>query len=254
MTPSFSRVGGLYAMCYAVSTGTDATGPFYRYVFTRSLFPDYPRVAVWPDAYYNATSTGDNVIEKHACAVDRNRMLQGLSATEQCIIVPAVSFMEPSDLDGYELPPAGAPNNFFAAGGYQLRQIFEDDGIYTYKFHVDFEDPAKSTFAGPEKVTVSPYHFLCDGQLTQCVPQPGSTTRLDAQGDKIMHRAVYRNRGGVESIVMLHSINTSVGRGRRALVRDAPGRQPPALPAPAEHLRARQPLPLARLARDRPRR
>ena len=49
--------------------------------------------------------------------------------------------MEPSDLDGYELPPAGAPNNFFAAGGYQLRSIFEDDGIYTYKFHVDFDGP-----------------------------------------------------------------------------------------------------------------
>ena len=91
-------------MCYAVSVGTDATGPFNRYVFRRSLFPDYPRVAVWPDAYYNATSTGDTVIEKHACAADRTRMLQGLDATEQCIIVPAVSFMEPADLDGQGAP------------------------------------------------------------------------------------------------------------------------------------------------------
>ncbi|MDA0163273.1 hypothetical protein OM076_23565 [Solirubrobacter ginsenosidimutans] len=212
-TPSFTRVGGLYAMCHAVSVGTDPTGPFYRYVFRRSLFPDYPRVAVWPDAYYNATSTGDTVIEKHACAVDRVRMLQGLDATEQCIIVPAVSFMEPADLDGQGLPPAGAPEHFFAAGGYQLRGIFEDDGIYSYKFHVDFADPSKSTFTGPAKITVSPYHFLCDGQLTQCVPQPGSTTRLDSQGDKLMHRAVYRNRGGTESIVMLHSIRTQAGAG-----------------------------------------
>ncbi|WP_028063246.1 hypothetical protein [Solirubrobacter soli] len=212
-TPSFTRVGGLYAMCHAVSVGTDPAGPFYRYVFRRSLFPDYPRVAVWPDAYYNATSTGDNVIEKHACAVDRLRMLQGLDATEQCIIVPAVSFMEPADLDGSELPPAGAPEHYFAAGGYQLRSIFEDDGLYTYKFHVDFADPSKTTFTGPVKVGVSPYHFLCDGQLTQCVPQPGSTTRLDSQGDKIMHRVVYRRRGDVESIAMLHSINTSVGAG-----------------------------------------
>ena len=212
-TPSFTRVGGLYAMCHAVSVGTDPTGPFYRYVFRRSLFPDYPRVAVWPDAYYNATSTGDNVIEKHACAVDRVRMLQGLSATEQCIIVPAVSFMEPADLDGQGLPPAGEPEHFFAAGGYQLRGIFEDDGIYSYKFHVDFDDPSKSTFTGPSKIGVSPYHFLCDGQLTQCVPQPGSTTRLDSQGDKLMHRVVYRNVGGTESIVMLHSIRTQAGAG-----------------------------------------
>ena len=42
---------------------------------------------------------------------------------------------------------------------------------------------------------------------------PGSTTRLDSQGDKIMHRVVYRNTGGIESIVMLHSINTQAGAG-----------------------------------------
>jgi hypothetical protein len=87
--------------------------------------------------------------------------------------------MEPADLDGQGLPPAGAPEHFFAAGGYQLRGIFEDDGLYSYKFHVDFADPSKSTFTGPSKITVSPYHFLCDGQLTQCVPQPGSTTSRD---------------------------------------------------------------------------
>jgi hypothetical protein len=212
-TPAFTRVGGLYAMCYAVSVGTDPMGPFYRYVFRRSLFPDYPRVAVWPDGYYNATSTGDTVIEKHACVADRTRMLAGLDATEQCMIVPAVSFMEPADIDGPGLPPAGAPEYFLAAGGYQLRGLFEDDGLYAYKFHVDWDDPLKSTFTGPAKIGVSPYHFLCDGQLTQCVPQPQSTTRLDSQGDKIMHRMVYRNHGGVESIVRLHSINTEAGAG-----------------------------------------
>jgi|GEM_PF-1067433 len=212
-TPSFSRVGGLYAMCYAVSVGDDPAGPFYRYVFRRSLFPDYPRVAVWPDGYYNATSTGDTVIEKHACVADRTRMLAGLDATEQCMIVPAVSFMEPADLDGQGLPPAGAPEYFLAAGGYQLRGVFEDDALYAYTFHVDWDDPSKSTFTGPQEIAVSPYHFLCDGQLTQCVPQPASTTRLDSQGDKIMHRMVYRNHGGIESLVLLHSIDTQVGAG-----------------------------------------
>ncbi len=212
-TPAFSRVGGLFAMCHAVSVTSDPTGPYYRYVFRRSLFPDYPRVAVWRDGYYNATSTGDNVIEKHACVTDRDRMLEGLDATEQCIIVPGVSFMEPADIDGFELPPAGAPELFFAAGGSQLRSIFEDDGIYAYEFDVDWDNPLNSTFTGPTKTTVAPYHFLCNGQLTQCVPQPGSTTRLDAQGDKIMHRAVYRKHDGIESIVMLHSVNTQAGAG-----------------------------------------
>src|SRR6185295_14312911 len=57
---------GSYAMCYAISTSSDPLGSYYRYQFVRPLFPDYPRPAVWPDGYYVPTSTGDNVIQKHA--------------------------------------------------------------------------------------------------------------------------------------------------------------------------------------------
>src|SRR5690606_3711573 len=64
-----NRDTGSYAMCYAVSQGSDPFGPYYRYEFVRPLFPDYPRPAVWPDGYYVPTSTGDHVIQKHACVV-----------------------------------------------------------------------------------------------------------------------------------------------------------------------------------------
>jgi hypothetical protein len=60
---------------------------------------------------------------------------------------------------------------------------------------------------------VAPYHYLCDGQLTRCVPQPGTEQRLDAQGDKIMARLVYRRIGKRESIMAVHSVNTVVGGG-----------------------------------------
>jgi len=56
-------------MCYALSAGPDPLGPYHRYEFRRKLFPDYPRPAVWPDGYYVPTSTGDDVIQKHACVV-----------------------------------------------------------------------------------------------------------------------------------------------------------------------------------------
>jgi hypothetical protein len=45
------------------------------------------------------------------------------------------------------------------------------------------------------------------------VPQPDTDRRLDAQGDKIMARLVYRNVDGVESIVGVHSVNTEAGAG-----------------------------------------
>jgi hypothetical protein len=210
---------GPYSMCYAVSATPDPLGPYYRYEFLRPLFPDYPRPAIWPDGYYVPTSTSDNRIspsvatEKHACVVDRAKMLKGQPATEQCVIVHDVNFLNNADVDGRNLPPAGAPNIVMAAGGRQLDNILEDNVINVWQFHVDWKDASKTTLRGPTKISVAPYHYLCGGQLTYCVPQPGSELRLDAQGDKIMARLVYRRVNGHESIVAVHSVDTSSGGG-----------------------------------------
>jgi len=202
-----------YAMCYAVSTGPDPMGPYYRYQFDRPLFPDYPRPAIWSDGYYLPTSTGDTVIQKHVCAADRSKMLAGLAATEQCVVIDGVNFLNCADIDGPRLPPAGMPNIIVAAGGTQLHERFEDDGLYVYKFFVDWNDASKTRLTGPDKVAVAPYHYLCNGQLSKCVPQPGTDVRLDSQGDKIMQRLVYRNFGRFQSMVAVHSVDTSAGGG-----------------------------------------
>ncbi|MEO7962414.1 MAG: hypothetical protein ABIT38_00735 [Gemmatimonadaceae bacterium] len=204
---------GPYGMCYAVSTGNDPFGPYYRYEFVRPLFPDYPRPAVWPDGYYVPSSTGDEVIQKHACVVDRTRMLRGEDATEQCVIIDGVNFLNNADLDGKALPPRGAPNVMLAAGGSQLRKVMEDSAIYAWSFHVDWNEPTRTKVTGPIPIPVAPYHYLCNGQLTSCVSQPGSERRLDAQGDKIMPRLVYRRIDNQESIVAVHSVNSSAGAG-----------------------------------------
>jgi hypothetical protein len=209
---------GPFGMCYAISTSPDPMGSYYRYEFMRPLFPDYPRPAVWPDGYYVPTSTGDDVIQKHACVVDRAAMLRGEPATEQCIVVADVNFLNNADLDGKNQPPAGAPNIMMATGGSQLRGDFDDDGIYVWQFHVDWADPAGTTLTGPEKIEVAPYHYLCDGQLTNCVRQPGTDRHIDAQGDKIMARLVYRHlmdRDGNarESLVAVHSVATEANAG-----------------------------------------
>ena len=206
---------GVWAMCYAVSTSPDPLGSYYRYAFERTLFPDYPRPAVWTDGYYTATSTGDDVIQKHVCIADRTKMLAGQPATEQCITINGVNFLNNADIDGQKLPPAGAPNIMMAAGGTQLKSIFNDDGIYFWKVHVDWKNPANTKADGPTRISVAPYHYLCNGQLSSCVPQPDTERRLDVQGDKIMTRLVYRRIGGHESIVAAHSIATRAGGGVR---------------------------------------
>jgi len=129
------------------------------------------------------------------------------------MIVDGVNFLNNADLDGRTLPPTGAPNVVLATGGTQLHGIFDDDGIYAWRFSVDWADPANTRLIGPEKLAVAPYHYLCDGQLTTCVRQPGTDQHLDAQGDKIMARVVYRNVNGRESVVAVHSVATAAFGG-----------------------------------------
>jgi hypothetical protein len=200
-------------MCYAVSTGPDPLGSYNRYEFARSLFPDYPRLGVWPDGYYVGSSTGDDVVQKTICVGDRAKMLAGQPATEQCVTKDGVNFLNPSDIDGQGLPPPGAPNIVMALGGNQLKSTFADDGVYAFKFHVDWATPANTTFTGPSKIPVARYTYLCNGQLTSCVTQPNTSQRLDAQGDKLMQRLAYRNLGDHEAIVVTHSVAGPNGGG-----------------------------------------
>lgn len=204
---------GTYCMCYAISTSPDPLGSYFRYEFERELFPDYPRPTVWPDGYYTTTSTGDDVIERHAYVVDRNKMLKGQDAKEQSFIIKDVNFIINADLDGKQLPPAGAPSIMMAAGGSQLNKILEDDGIYVWKYKVDWNNFSNTKIEGPVKIPVASYQYMGGGQLTKAVPQPGTDMRLDAQGDKLMARLVYRRIGNRESVVGVHSVNTAVGGG-----------------------------------------
>ena len=153
---------------------SDPFGPYYRYEFLRPLFPDYPRPAIWPDGYYMPTSTGDDVIQKHACVVERAKMLRGEPATEQCVVIDGVNFLNNADIDGKGLPPPGAPNIMMATGGTQLKQVLEDDGILVWKIQVDWKNPSKTRVAGPDKIAVAPYRYFATGSShTACLsPEP----------------------------------------------------------------------------------
>src|SRR5262249_2471962 len=94
-------------------------------------------------------------------------------------------------------PPAGSPN-------YMLE--FDVNSLNLYKFHVDFSNPANSTFTGPVNIPVAPFTPFCPS-VQGCVPQPGGDgTKLDSLGDRLMYRLAYRNFGDHESLVVNHSV------------------------------------------------
>src|SRR5579863_4474592 len=171
-----------YMYCIAVSTTSDATGSYNRYAFSMPDFPDYPKLGVWPDAYYASFNLfqGNNFQGAYACAFDRNAMLNGLAATAQCFTNPSQASFLPSDLDGLTLPPAGSPDYFVDLNPTSFA------ALNLYKFHVDFSNSANTTFTGPFSIPVAAYNEACAGGA--CVPQLGTTTQLDSLGDRLMYR------------------------------------------------------------------
>jgi Abnormal spindle-like microcephaly-assoc'd, ASPM-SPD-2-Hydin/Cep192 domain 4 len=199
-----------FLQCIAVSTTSDATGTYNRYSFQYNNFDDYPKMGVWPDAYYETFNMfqGNTFVGSDACAYDRNAMLAGHAATQICFQQGnSVGGLLPADLDGTTLPPTGSPN-------YMI--FFSTNSLKLFRFHVDFAIPGNSTFTGPTTISVAAFSPLCSGAFgLTCVPQPGTTTKLDSLADRLMYRLAYRNFGTHESLVLNHSVTANSGGGIR---------------------------------------
>lgn len=198
------------AYCIAVSTTSDATASYYRYEFSfGNNLPDYPKLGVWPDAYYftaNLFLAGSFFTGADPCAFDRATMLNGGAANAICIPQSSsVASLLPSDLDGSTPPPSGEPNLYL--------ELFDSSHLGLFKFHVDFATPSNSTFTGPTTITVASYSQACGGGT--CVPQSGTTQQLDSLGDRLMFRNAYRNLNGTEYLVVNHSVASGGSVGVR---------------------------------------
>ena len=196
---SYFNYSGNYALCIAVSTASDATGTYNRYEYDYgSTLPDYPKYAVWPDAYYGSTNLGAGPSEP--CAYDRTAMLVGRKAAAICFTPNNVTSLLPSDLDGTTEPPKGAPNHYLQLGN-------TTDLLQEFDFHVDFAHPKKSTFTGPNNITVPSFAEACGVFVYYCIPQPPPGELVESLADRIMFRLAYRNFGDHEAMVVAHNVS-----------------------------------------------
>ncbi len=212
--------------CIAISTTSDATGTYNRYAFPfGSILNDYPKFAVWPDAFYYSANMfavfhgGFKFIGARACAFDRAAMLVGSPATSICFQnPPAVASLLPSDLDGSTLPPAGQPN-FFA-------DIADTTHLNIFQFHVDFSNAANSTFTGTQ-IPVAAFSEICARAISRaCIPEPTPGERVDGIADRLMFRLAYRNFGDHESLVANHTVKGGALAGVRWYEIRSPGSSP----------------------------
>jgi hypothetical protein len=118
----------------------------------------------------------------------------------------------PADLDGAggattttALPPSGEPGLFLDFGSNSLN-------LFKLSVGGSFAGSGTSSLTGPTTIAVPAFTEACSGGT--CIPQAGTSQRLDSLADRLMYRLAYRNFGDHESLVVTHSVT---GSGTAAL-------------------------------------
>ena len=221
--PSFP--GNSFWQCIAVSQTNDpVSGGWFFYALqvdpsNPTWLGDYPKFAIWnsggspaQNAYFLTMNLFASFTEfdgVRAYALDRASMLSGGPANAIGFTVglagvgDSYSFVAANHRTG-DPPPAGRDEMVLAVDatipGATLTQV------HARFFHVDFANPANSTFGvGTDhtpnaEITVNPFIQAWTAQTYDLVPQSGTAVKLDTLGDKIMTPVVYQNRSGTESL------------------------------------------------------
>ncbi len=195
-----------YYECLAVSkNGDPVTGGWWRYAYLahNTLINDYPKLAVWPDAYYMSANMydvpSDTLKSVKVWALDRNAMLNGAPLAPIYFDLPCEgscnSDLLPSNLRGTP-PPVGAPNYF--------ANVTLPNLIHLWKFHVDWPTPSRSTFSEPTTLTVANFALP-----PRSVPQLGVSEQLDTIDGRLMMPLQYRNINGSESLWANHTVGSA---------------------------------------------
>jgi hypothetical protein len=196
--------------CIAVSKTADpVNGGWYKYALRTGAdldpdrYNDAPKLAVWPDGYYMASTLYaplGHFDHTRVWALDRVALLAGKPLREVHFDVAGFKDLLPSNLRGAR-PPAGSPNYFLAStdGDSNL--------LYLWRFHADFDTPANSWFgtsaANPEPTYISVAYYVVP---TFNPTEPATSYQLDAYAGSLMPPLQYRNVNGTESLWASHTI------------------------------------------------
>ncbi|MCP4661340.1 MAG: hypothetical protein GY856_38545, partial [bacterium] len=221
MLSEFSSSGNRLCV-YVSQTGNPVSGGWYNYDFTAPNFPDYPKYAVWPDAYYvTSNESGGPAIY----ALERSQMLTGSTADMQRFTASSLGgfgfqALTPADVDG-PAPPSGSVAYIVRHRDDEAHNSSPNpsqDYLEIFEFDVDWVNSSNSTFTGPSTIAVTEFDSsLCGLTSFSCIPQPGTSTQLDPLREVVMWRAVYRNFSSYEALV--GSLATDVNGNDRAGVR-----------------------------------
>jgi hypothetical protein len=202
--------------CFAASmTGDPVAGGwnFYSIQISDAL-NDYPKFGIWPDGLYMSANmftfgAGSAFVTARAWAFNKAQMYAG-SPTVKVVSfnIPGGDFaVMPSNARLQTgTPPPGRPNLFVSTEEFL-------NALTIYKFHVDWNSIALSTFTGPDSplaATSWPNANVANAA------QPGTATLLDVLQIRAMVQNQYTNFGGTESLWIPHTVRRANTTGLAA--------------------------------------
>ncbi len=193
-------------LCVYVSKTPDPTGQWWAYAFNpvNSGMQDYPKYGVWPDGYYLGVNNNGWVI-----VLQRTAMLDGQPALMQEFnigLLPGFGFQltVPATLEG-PAPPSGAPAYFLRPRDTEIHggTCPGCDLMEMWALHVDWATPGNSSLTSLPGVQLTDWdQTLCGtGSNWACMPQPGTSQKIDPIREPIHYPLQYRNFGTHETLV-----------------------------------------------------
>ena len=190
--------------CVAVSrSGDPVSGGWNFYsVNTAGGLGDYPKFGIWTDGLYMSANmfnfAGTSFLNPRAYAFNKAQMYAG-APTVQIISfdAPSADFtILPSNARLQTgTPPAGTPNYYLSSWEFT-------NALTVYKFHVDWNNPAASTFTGPD-IPLAATSWP-NASVPNAPSQGGNA--LDVLQIRAMMQNQYTNLAGGESLWAIHTV------------------------------------------------
>ena len=81
--------------------------------------------------------------------------------------------------------------------------------LQVWRFDVSWDAAVTASFTKVTNLPVAAFDSNMCGYARSCIPQSGTTRKLDAISDRLMYRLQYRNFGGYETFVTNHTVDVN---------------------------------------------
>ncbi len=200
----------------AISETSDPTGAYYLYEFSFTNFPDYPKFAVWSNAYFMSA----NMSSQQCVAFEREKMLVG-DPTASMIpdnFPSHFQFFRSQGIayaEGATPPEDDEPGWFFAVQENAWTASILTDHIKIFRYDIDWTTGTGNVVTHQDLDT-DPFNVIFTASWDD-LTQQGTTQKLDALAGIFMYKCQYRRFSDHNTVVLCHTVD--VDAANRAAIR-----------------------------------